>query len=153
LRVLGNLLGLTGFDFDSIEQVRAACVPQDLAARLDNRTALDAKESPKPLSTNGFERIADVPIYFADALVRRASSLQQTADAKSPKAWLNAASLAKLGLSAGAQVKVVNGAGAALLSVGQDDGLPDGCVRVAGGHPSTINAGPLSGVVQLERVG
>ena len=38
----GNLLGLTGFDFDSIEQVRAACVPQDLAARLDNRTTLDA---------------------------------------------------------------------------------------------------------------
>ena len=151
LRVLGNLLGLAGFDFDSIEQVRAACVPQDLATRLDNRTTLEVKELPKPLSTNGFERIADVPIYFADALVRRASSLQQTADAKPPKAWLNAAALAKLGLAAGAQVKVVNGAGAALLSVGQDDGLPDGCVRVAGGHPSTINAGPLSDTVQLER--
>ena len=151
LRVLGNLLGLAGFDFDSIEQVRAACVPQDLATRLDNRTTLEVKELPKPLPTNGFERIADVPIYFADALVRRASSLQQTADAKPPKAWLNAAALAKLGLAAGAQVKVVNGAGAALLSVGQDDGLPDGCVRVAGGHPSTINAGPLSDTVQLER--
>ncbi len=151
LRVLGNLLGLAGFDFDSVEQVRAACVPQDLAARLDNRTSLEVAEPPKPLSPNGFERVADVPIYFADALVRRAGSLQQTADARAPKACLNTAALARIGLEAGAQVKVINGSGAALLSVSKDDGVPDGCVRIAGGHPSTVNAGPLSGVVQLER--
>ena len=36
--------------------------------------------------THGFERVADVPIYFADPLVRRAPSLQQTADARPPRA-------------------------------------------------------------------
>ncbi|MCZ7654083.1 MAG: hypothetical protein M5R42_06990 [Rhodocyclaceae bacterium] len=55
------------------------------------------------------QRIADVPIYFADALVRRAPSLQKTRDAAPPAARMNAATLAKLGLNAGMQVKVSSG--------------------------------------------
>ena len=41
LRVLGNLLGLPGFEQDSAEQVRAEALgdPSSLAARLDNRSA------------------------------------------------------------------------------------------------------------------
>jgi hypothetical protein len=36
----------------------------------------------------GLQRVADVPIYAADALVRRAASLQLTADARAPVAGL-----------------------------------------------------------------
>ena len=49
--------------------------------------------TPAPL-----ERVADVPIYFADTLVRRAMSLQQTADARPPKARMHRSLLDKLGL-------------------------------------------------------
>ena len=151
LRVLGNLLGLTGFDFDSAEAVRKECVPSDLATRLGNGVTIETDSGSKPAPTNGFQRVADVPIYFADALARRAASLQLTADARAPRAWLNDADFARLGLSEGGSVKVTNGSGACTLAAARDAKLPSGCVRIAGGHISTINAGPLSGTVSVER--
>ncbi len=151
LRVLGNLLGLTGFEFDSAEAVRRECVPADLAARLGNGMMLEMSAGSKPAPTKGFQRISDVPIYFADALARRAASLQLTTDARAPRAWLNDADLANLGLTDGDSVKVTNGAGSCTLPAARDAKLPAGCVRIAGAHPSTINAGPLSGMVGVER--
>ena len=152
LRVLGNLLGLKGFEFDSCEAVRKECLPQDFAARLDNNTSLEPGNAGKPAPTNGFQRVSDVPIYFADALSRRAASLQLTADARAPRAWLNDADFTKLGLTEGGSVRVTNGSGACTLAAARDAKLPSGCVRIAGGHVSTINAGPLSGMVSVERV-
>ena len=49
---------------------------------------------------SGLERIADVPIYFADAVVRRAESLQKMADSAAPKAHLSTALAQQLGLCA-----------------------------------------------------
>ena len=151
LRVLGNLLGLSGFEFDSCEAVRKVCVPADLAAKLDNTSILETGSARTSAPTNGFQRIADVPIYFADALARRAASLQSTADARLPRAWLNGADFIKLGVADGGSVKVSNGSGAFTIAAAPDDKLPPGCVRIAGGHASTIQAGPLSGSVSVER--
>ncbi len=67
----------------------------------------------------GFERVADVPIHFADPLVRRAWSLQQTADAKPPRARMNALTLAEVGVAEGVQVRVRQAGGEAVL-VGRD---------------------------------
>src|SRR5690606_29105329 len=67
LRVLGNMLGLPGFAQDTSEEVRAQALG-DLAtvpSRLSNRTATAVSLA---ASTGGLERIADVPIYSADAL-------------------------------------------------------------------------------------
>ena len=52
LRVLGNLLGLTGFDFETSDEVRAEALgdPTTLAARLDNRTDRTADASRAPLT-------------------------------------------------------------------------------------------------------
>ncbi len=97
------------------------------------------------------ERVADVPIHFADPLVRRAPSLQQTADAKPPRARLNALSLARLGVTEGAQVRVRQGRGEAILSAVADAGVPTGVVRIAAAHPSTCGLEGLSGPVTVER--
>ena len=149
LRVLGNLLGLAGFDYDSSEQVRDEVVkPDQVAAKLDNR--LNGIELKLAVAPAGLQRIADVPIYFSDATVRRAASLQQTRDAATPRAWMNAALLARLGLAEGQAVKVRQGAGAAEVSAARDDRLPRDCVRLAAAHPSTGNLGPMSGVVSVE---
>jgi NADH-quinone oxidoreductase subunit G len=85
LRVLGNLLGLAGFDHDNSEQVRdEAAKPGEVAAKLDNRLSGVALQLAG--ASGGLQRIADVPIYFSDAIVRRTASLQQTRDAAAPRA-------------------------------------------------------------------
>jgi NADH-quinone oxidoreductase subunit G len=149
LRVLGTLLGKPGFDFDAIEQVRQACLEgKDLAALLSNRIEAVAMAA---APAGGIQRIADVPIYFADPLVRRAPSLQRTRDARPPRAWMNSRLLHKLGLAAGQPVVVRQGEGSAKLPAALDDALPDDCVRVAAAHPSTASLGGLFGSLGLEK--
>jgi NADH-quinone oxidoreductase subunit G len=80
----------------------------------------------------GIERLADVPIHFADALVRRSPRLQQAADSAAPTARMNAATLAKLGVAAGARVKV--GAGVT-ATVTRPSSMP-ACPTVGGAHRS-----------------
>ena len=149
LRVLGNLLKVDGFDYETSQAVRdEALQGVDVAAKLNN--AVSGIES-KPAAVNGMQRVADVPIYATDAIVRRAVSLQATADAAQPKAWLHSKELSKLGVQAGAQVKVAQGQGSALLEVAADDGLPEGVVRVAAGHPMTAMLGAMFGTITVER--
>ena len=71
LRVLGSVLGLPGFEFDTAEEVRnAALGTGDLTARLSNKTGVAAQRKTAAATREGtFERLADVPIYHADALV------------------------------------------------------------------------------------
>ncbi len=148
LRVLGNALELAGFDYDTPESVRADAIPADVAARLSNRIDI-APRQVAPAA--GVERIADVPVYFSDAIVRRAEALQQTADARPPKAWANAKTLAGFGLATGDKARVRRGDASALLECAVDDRLPDGVVRVAAGHASTSALGAMFGPVAMER--
>ncbi|MCL4799619.1 MAG: NADH-quinone oxidoreductase subunit NuoG [Burkholderiales bacterium] len=151
LRVLGNLLGLAGFDFDTSEAVRdAACRPESAAGKLDNRISGIALDLARPGAA--LERVADVPIYFADPVVRRAPSLQRTRDGAAPKARMNAATIARLGLEAGARVRVRQGGGDAVLELAADEGLADGVLRVAAAHPSTAALGAMFGPIAVERV-
>ena len=149
LRVLGNLLGLAGFDYDSSEQVREELgKPGEFAGKLDNRLAGIALQTPS--ASGGLQRIADVPIYAGDAIVRRAASLQQTRDAETPRAWMNAALLARLGLKGGQAVKVRQGEGEAAMNAALDERLPRDCVRLAAAHAATSDLGPMSGEVRVE---
>ena len=155
LRVLGSMLGLAGFSEDSAEQVRDACLAgRDVAAHLSNRTAVPAQPpaaAPRAAG-GGLQRVADVPIYFADALVRRAPSLQRTHDAQPPRAGMNAKTLAALGISAGQPVRVTLGADSIGLVAALDPGLADQCVRVAAAHPSTSGLGAASGELAVEKL-
>jgi NADH-quinone oxidoreductase subunit G len=147
LRVLGSLLGKPGFDFDTIEQVRKACLgDRDVASLLSNTTHGPAAVGASP---GEIQRIADVPIYFTDPLARRSPPLQKTKDARPPRAWMNSRLLAKLGLAAGQPV-LVNGA--VKLMAALDDKLPEECVRIAAGHPSTVSIGPMFGAITLAKV-
>ena len=86
LRVLGNLMGLPGFDADSSQAVLAAALPGVVsgevveASRLSNA---DADVGPAAADQSPAKSVPCVaPIYQLDSLVRRASSLQLTADAR-----------------------------------------------------------------------
>jgi NADH-quinone oxidoreductase subunit G len=149
LRALANQLDLPGFDQDSAESVRAEALAADVAARLSN--AVSVAPVPAPAAAEGVERIADVPVYFSDAIVRRALSLQKTADARPPRASANARTLAAFGLAPGQKARVRQGEAAALLECGLDERLPDGVVRVPAAHAATSTLGPMFGSLTLER--
>lgn len=76
LRVLGSMLQLSGFDIDTIEQVRAKALPADVQAQLSNHCSAAIDTAPAA----GEPCVA--AIYQLDGLVRRAASLQQTSDAQ-----------------------------------------------------------------------
>ena len=151
LRALGSVLELPGFGYESSEEVRNEILGGEaqFVAGLDNGAAGTAN---LVAVGGGVERIADVPAYFADALVRRAHSLQKTKDAAVPTARMNAATLAKFGVSDGDRVRVKAGAGEALLAAQFDAALPDGCVRVAAAHAATAGLGAMFGQITLERM-
>jgi len=151
LRVLGTMLKLAGFEFDTSEQVRdAALGPEaDLPRKLSNATRMEIVVPGRP--AGGIERVADVPIHFADPLVRRAPSLQATADAKPPKARVSRTLLDQLGLEEGAQIRIRQGRGEAVLATQIDAAVPPGVVRVAAAHPSTCGLEGLSGPVTVEK--
>jgi NADH-quinone oxidoreductase subunit G len=147
LRVLGSLLGRQGFDFDTVDQVRTACLDgKDVMTLLSNSVEGVARPTPPPVSA--IQRIADVPIYFADPLVRRSPPLQKTRDARLPRAWMNSRLLAKLGVAVGQPV-LVNGA--TKLMAALDERLPDDCARIAAAHPTTATVGPMFGSLELAR--
>ena len=154
LRVLGNLLGLSGFEQESAEQVRAEALGDvsALAARLDNRSSdpVSVASAAGPASS-GFERIADVPIYSSDALVRRSPALQATADARAPVVGLPSSLWRQLGLQAGDGVRVTQGAATAALPAREDASLAEHAVRIPAGHPLTAALGPMFGVVTVEK--
>jgi NADH-quinone oxidoreductase subunit G len=87
LRVLANVLNLTGFDYQSSEQVltelRQACQGVATAAyggrHLVQPPGNGARIAP-PVT------VTDVPMYQVDAVVRRAPSLQRTRDGRMPLA-------------------------------------------------------------------
>jgi NADH-quinone oxidoreductase subunit G len=151
LRVLGGLLGLPGFEYASAEDVRAEALgATDFAGRLSNVPAHGAAQT--GAAPGGIQRIAEVPIYFADALVRRSDPLQVTRDALPPAARMSAVLMARLGLREGDRVRVLQGGGEAILKVVADPAVPAECVRIAAAHPLAAGLGEMFGMLELERV-
>ena len=155
LRVLGNLLGLSGFDYETSEAVRnevfgvTSIVDLDLRGRLNNRSSDTLLAT--PAHTGRLERVSDVPIYFSDAIVRRAHALQQTTDAQAPKVHISAVVARKLDVASGAALKISQDTGSVVMEAVVDVTLPDTVVRVAAGHPDTAVLGAMFGPISVEK--
>ncbi|MDR5831532.1 NADH-quinone oxidoreductase subunit NuoG [Caballeronia sp. LP006] len=154
LRVLGTLLGLSGFDYDTAEEVRIAALGTgQLSARLSNETTVAAKRAASNVTANGgFQRLADVPIYHADALVRRAPSLHLTAAARDANmAGLPTALFDQLGLKDGEAVRVKQGNLSVVLPAVRDANLAESVVRVSAGTSAGAALGGLFGELVVEK--
>jgi len=157
LRVLGNLLELPGFEFETAEAVRGqALQTSSIEGRLAAGVAAIANAAPRSddaaapaAAASTLERIADVPIYAADQLVRRAGSLQATRDAAVPKARMNAATLLQLGIATGDKVRVTQAGGEALVEAQLDERVADGVLRLAAGVPATTGLASMVGRVAV----
>ena len=155
LRVLGNLLQLAGFEQSSSEDVRAELVADEpeFVGGLDNTVAEGALGAvPAAAAAAALQRISDVPIYFADPLARRSPVLQATLDAALPTARVSRATLDRLGLASASAVRLKQGEGEAVLDIAIDEGVPEGCVRIAAGHAATAGLGALFGRLVMERI-
>jgi NADH-quinone oxidoreductase subunit G len=151
LRVLGNLLKVQGFDYDTSEAVRDEVLGGvNVASKLNNN--LQGLVVQPAAAVSGLQRVAEVPIYASDAIVRRSVPLQATQDAATPCAIMHSEEMKKLGVQAGEQAKVSTGQGSAKLKVAIDDKLPKGVVRVATGHAATAGLGAMFGTITVERV-
>ncbi len=151
LRVLGNLLAVDGFGFDSVEQVREQALGAGVHPRLGNRAATAIRPSAWAGASGAAERIPEVPIYSVDPIVRRAPSLQATSDARPPRVRASAATLAGFGLAAGGRARVCQGDGEVILEVDADPRVADGAVRLPSGHPDTAALERMTGEIRLEK--
>ncbi|KIO48969.1 NADH-quinone oxidoreductase subunit NuoG [Nitrosospira sp. NpAV] len=157
LRVLGSMLELDGFDYDTPEKVRAEILSanSDVSARLNNNLKNfaigDIGRMNEPRS-GGIQRIGEVPIYQTDPIVRRADSLQRTRDAAPPLAWMPGDLMGALGINSGDNVRLKQGEGEVQLPAAQDDRLPSNSVRVACAHPLTAALGEMFGEIVVERL-
>ena len=82
LRVLGNLLGLAGFDADSSQAVLANALPGVVAGSTVDATRLSNACSVSIDLAPASAQPCVASIYQLDGLVRRATSLQLTSDAR-----------------------------------------------------------------------
>ena len=151
LRVLGSLLGVSGFELGSAEEVRAAALHGvDIPARLANTPGAGPVSA--VVDAVAIQRIAEVPIHFADALARRALPLQLTADAAAPVAGVPGSLMQHLGLRDGDLVRMAQDGGETVLPAVLDERVPAGCVRIAAAHQLTAELGDMFGAIDLSRV-
>ena len=158
LRVLGNLLGFAGFEFESSEAIRnevlgtQSIADLDLTQRLNNIADIRPQAGLRVVNDAlELERVADVPMYFSDAVVRRSPALQQTVDAQAPKAWMSEKTAQSLGVTAAVEIKVIQGERSATLPLSIDSKLPHNVVRVSAAHASTASLGAMFGSVRVEK--
>lgn len=152
LRVLGNLLDLPGFDYETTDDVRAEALGDGsgIAARLGNGAS--SLPSATAVAAPVLERWSPVGIYHADALVRRSAPLQMTTDAKlAAFAGISASLWEALGLESGGAVRVTQGNASTVLPARLDAALAPNVVRLTAGHPATSHLGPLFGEVRVEK--
>jgi NADH-quinone oxidoreductase subunit G len=151
LRMLGSMLGIPHFHPDTIEAVRKQIAPDLHAwakAGLDNSIPTMTYELRAPGTS--LERVAEFAVTASDPIVRRSPALQKTADGKASRAArFNAATLSKLGLSAGDRVRVTQGGGETTLVAALDAALPDNVVRVSRGVAETAALG--EGAIAVEK--
>ena len=111
--MLANLFDLAGFEYMSVEDIR-----EEIHHEVGEVTPSSEAEWSCPQSLEGgrregvLRRLGHVPIYAADAIVRRADALQQTPDSRqAPRAHIGPALALRPGLRGGARVRVKQGRG------------------------------------------
>ncbi|MDX9741242.1 MAG: NADH-quinone oxidoreductase subunit NuoG [Gammaproteobacteria bacterium] len=153
LRVLANLLNVSGFEYMSVEDIR-----EELRHEIGEPGPSGEAEwsAPKSLGDSAGQaliRVGHVPIHAADGIVRRAPALQRTVDAlEAPRVLVGNELAMRLGLRDGARARITQGDGAAELTVAVDDGVPAGCVLVPAGLAETASLGRLFGAVTVTAV-
>ena len=148
LRVLGNLCGLSGFEYVASEEVLAEA--QDACADVKPDNTPDLSRTLAPFRADGLSRVAEVPIYALDPLVRRARSLQSSPLACPTEVRLHPDVARELGVAGRKQVQVRQNGAAVDLPLVLDDSVPKGCAWIPAGSNASVALGPSVGPVTIQ---
>ena len=147
LRVLGGLLNLDGFLYNLPEEVLGEALGDNYCTRLNNQSSGNSISASAQTGA-GLERLADVNIYAGDLIVRRASALQLTRDAKrGNQAGLGHKLFADLGLKEGDAVRVTQGGVSVDMPATLEANLAANTVRVSAGTAASSKLGSMFGPV------
>jgi NADH-quinone oxidoreductase subunit G len=126
LRVLAELLKFDGARFDDVASVRAACAT--IATPPPEQTITGLRRA---VDSARLERIAEVPMFSGDSVLRRATALSESIHAE-PVATvrLHPEDALKLGLSDGASANVSDGSARVTLVVEIDRRIARGAARI-----------------------
>jgi NADH-quinone oxidoreductase subunit G len=148
LRVLGNMLGVTGFEYNASEEVLSDAIDQaELANRFNSRLTQSIATGEKQ---EALIRVGGVSIYSTDAISRRSAPLQATTHAQVPVAKVNAGTLAKLGVTEGSVQLAAVGGDAITVTVAVDNQLPENVVYLPV-HPANKALGNMMATVEFKR--
>ena len=142
-RVLGQRFGLDRYEYETAAQVLTDALQATAAAA-------PADETPPLVATlkgRALIRSGEVSIYATDNLVRRAASLQRTADAAAARVvCVNPATAERLGITAAQSVVITQDRQAATLALRVREGIADDVVWL----PLIPELGALNRPARLE---
>lgn len=148
LRVLGNLLELTNFNYDNSIEIR-----DELQNMLANHHAVIEKPASVSIELSPerskITRITEWPMYRVDNIVRRAMPLQQAASHELLGVRMNSQMAKQLDLAEGTVVNIQQNSGQARLSVIVDERVPNECVYIANGFAETSHLAESFGAVTI----
>jgi NADH-quinone oxidoreductase subunit G len=150
LRVLGNLVGVDGFEQMSSEDVRAEVRSHCEKLKLSNVLEDSSTNAINVAVSGDLHRCSDVPMYAGDAVLRRATSLQQTIDAQQLCVRLNSAEADRLGVASAATVTVTQGDSSATLNLIIDESIPDASAWIPSAVEGNDALGSAFGVVAID---
>jgi len=151
LRVLGNLLDLSGFEHNSSADVLAELRRFCEGMLPDNNLRGDLEVEPRVID-EGYIRIGNVPIYAVDSLVRRSPALQRTPSAGEFGVFLSSAAASEMGVAEGDAVEVRQNGFVASALVSLDDAVPARCVRIPAAVAGSESLGDQIGPVSVTKV-
>ncbi len=144
LRVLGNLLDAEGFDYVTSEDVKNEVAWSEMRILDEPPRSSVPTPNARQRPAGALVRIADVPLYRVDALVRRSVSLQLTADNPPAMAQLCAEEAQRVGVEEGDRVSVAGAAAEVSLPVRINDSVPTGSVYIPSAWQATVPLGNSS---------
>jgi NADH-quinone oxidoreductase subunit G len=138
LRALGGSLGVAGFEFDDLAGLRDGMTERTT----DVRAVLGQRASGITLS-----RVATVPVYRGDAVLRRAGALNSHPLNRPAAIRVNADDAGKLGLADGGNGRI----GDSVLPVVVDTAVPAGAVWIDAALPETAMLPPYGAAITLSK--
>ena len=150
LRVLANLLDCEGYAYENINQLSS----EALAAIGEFETAqiVGAPYSaPKNNGNAQLQRLSEVPMNSADALVRHATSLQMTADVADGAVHINSRLAEQLNLGSAENVRAEQGDASLTLPLVIDERVADDCVLIHAKQKVSAALGSWFAEISLEK--
>lgn len=134
LRVMGNILGVSGFDYMSSQDVLDEFNEQ-VKHKPDNTrhfTGSEIFEKPEalPSQNNVLQKISHLHAFSCDAITRRATSLQKTFATERNSVSMNPQDIQSMGLNGSQSVTVKQGDARTVMTLVPNSTVPSGCITL-----------------------